>query len=179
MVPSQTIALVGMPGSGKSTIGRGLAQRLRLSFVDSDKRIEERIGGTIRDFFEREGEAAFRELEHAVLAEILRDPQPLVLATGGGSVLRDDNRQLLRTHACVLYLRSSPEELYRRLRRDTRRPLLQVDDPQAKLRELYATRDPLYRDCARFTVDTGRPSVATLVSMVVSQLELAGVLPRG
>ncbi len=172
------IVLVGMPGSGKSTVGRSLAQRLRLGFADSDKLIEQRIGCAIRDYFAREGEAAFREIEHAVLAEVLQAGVPVVLATGGGAVLREDNRALLQAHGCVVYLRSSPEELYRRLRRDTQRPLLQVDDPEAKLREMHGQRDPLYRACARFVIDTGKPSVPTLVNMVVAQLELAGVLPR-
>jgi shikimate kinase len=165
-----------MPGGGKSTIGRQLAKRLSWQFVDTDSVIEQRIGCPIRLFFEREGEAAFRDLEATVLGELLGQPHT-VLATGGGAVLRSGNRQLLRERSHVVYLRSSPEELYRRLRHDTQRPLLQVADPLGKLKELFAERDPLYREVAHHVFDTGRPSVPTLVNMVLMQLELAGVLP--
>ncbi len=164
-----------MPGAGKSTAGRHLASALGLPFVDADVEIERRIGMSIRAFFEREGEAAFRDIEQAVLAE-LAHRGGLVLATGGGAVLREANRQVLRDHTTVVYLRASPEELFRRLRHDTQRPLLQVADPLRKLRELYQTRDPLYRETAQFTIETGRPSVPTLVNMILMQLELAGVV---
>jgi shikimate kinase len=100
-----------------------------------------------------------------------------VLSTGGGAVLRAENRQHLRSRGRVIYLKSHPEELIRRLRHDTNRPLLQVADPMAKLRELFATRDPLYRQTAHFVVETGRPSVATLVNMIVMQLELDPAAP--
>ena len=169
------IALVGLPGGGKSTVGRQLARRLRLDFVDSDAVIEQRIGCSIRAYFEREGEAGFRDIEQTVIAELLQRPA-CVLATGGGAVLRSANREALRSGATVVYLRSSPEELFRRLRHDTQRPLLQVADPLAKLKELYRQRDPLYRETAHFVIETGRPSVTSLVNMVVMQLELAGVV---
>lgn len=170
------VAFIGLPGSGKSTVGRQLARRLNLPFRDSDQLIEQRVGLSIREFFEREGEEPFRELEQGVLDELTRG-EPCVLSTGGGSVLRPANRGYLmeRTHA--VYLHSAPEEVFRRLRHDRNRPLLQVPDPLARLRELYAVRDPLYRETARFIVETGRPSVAALVGMVVDQLELAGALP--
>jgi shikimate kinase len=146
-----------------------------LPFLDSDHVIEERLGCSIRDFFAREGEAAFRDLEQQVLAEIAAGPA-CVLATGGGSVLRAANRDILRGAGHVIYLRATAEDLWRRLRQDTKRPLLQVPDPQRKLRELFAERDPLYREVAEFSVDTGRPSVNTLLNMVVMQLELGGAL---
>ena len=165
-----------MPGSGKTTVGRQLARRLGLPFLDSDHVIEERLGCTIRDFFAREGEAAFRDVEAQVLAELARAGNA-VLATGGGAVLREENRRVLHEGGQVIYLRSSPEELHRRLRNDTQRPLLQVADPLAKLRALYAERDPLYREAAHFHIETGRPSVPTLVNMVLMQLELAGLVP--
>lgn len=171
-------SLVGMPGSGKSTVGRHLARRLRLPFFDSDHVIEDRLGCSIREYFAREGEAAFRDVEEQVIAELARGPA-CVLATGGGAVLREANRNALRAAGRVMYLRSSPEELHRRLRHDTQRPLLQVADPLGKLRALYAERDPLYREAAHFVIETGRPSVPTLVNMIVMQLELAGVLPPG
>jgi shikimate kinase len=162
-----------MPGSGKSTIGRQLARRLGVCFVDSDQMIEQQIGCPIRDFFEREGEAAFRDREESSIDELtLRDD--IVLATGGGAVLREKNRLHLRDRTTVVYLRATPEALFRRLRHDTSRPLLQVADPLARLRDLYSQRDPLYRQTAHFTLETGRPSVATLVNMVEMQLDLAG-----
>lgn len=168
------IALIGLPGSGKSTVGRQLARRLQLPFLDSDQLIEQRLGCSIREYFEREGEDRFRDLESQVLQEIAG--QHAVLSTGGGAVLRPANRQCLRERCQVVYLKSSPEELYRRLRHDRQRPLLQVADPLQKLRELYAARDPLYRETAHYVIETGRPSVAMLVNMIVMQLELAGLV---
>lgn len=170
------ISLVGMPGGGKSTVGRHLARNLNLRFFDADVEIVRRIGCPIRVFFEREGEAAFRDIEQDVLAGIVAHPHG-VLATGGGAVLREANRRNLRDRTTVVYLRSTPEELFRRLRHDTHRPMLQVADPLRKLRDLHAERDPLYRSTARFIIETGRPSVHTLVNMVVMQLELAGLVP--
>lgn len=144
-----------------------------MPFVDSDTRIEQHIGCSIRDYFEREGEASFRDIEQKVLAELVPGTGGVV-ATGGGSVLREANRRLLQKHSHVIYLRSSPEDLFRRLRHDVKRPLLQVADPLGRLRELHNVRDPLYRDTAHDIVDTGRPSVAMLVNLIVSQLELGG-----
>ena len=165
-----------MPGSGKSTVGRQLARRLGLPFFDSDHLIEQRIGCSIREYFAREGEPAFRDVEQQVIAE-LAGGAPAVVATGGGAVLREANRAAMRSGGKVIYLRSSPEDLHRRLRHDTQRPLLQVADPLARLRAMHAERDPLYREAAHFPIETGRPSVPTLVNMIVMQLELAGVLP--
>lgn len=157
-------------------------------FLDADTVLEERIGMPIRSFFEQHGEQAFRDLEESVLDDLTRLPAPpdaisehammpgLVLATGGGAVLRERNREHLRSRGTVVYLRSSPEELYRRLRHDTQRPLLQVADPMAKLRELYEQRHPLYEQTAHYVVDTGRPSVGSLVNMIMMQLEMAGVI---
>jgi shikimate kinase len=170
------LILVGLPGAGKSTVGKQLAGRLGLAFNDSDHVIEQRLGCSIRDFFEREGEAAFRDVEASVLQELTQAGAG-VLATGGGAVLRPLNRQLLRQAGHVIYLRSMPDEVFRRVRHDRNRPLLQVEDPLAKLRNLYDERDPLYREAAHFVIDTGRPSVLRLVNMIVMQLELAGVVP--
>lgn len=170
------IALVGLPGSGKSTVGRQIARRLQLPFFDSDHVIEERMGYSIREAFERDGEDWFRDLEESVLDELTQIPRA-VISTGGGAVLRRGTRERLRARGKVVYLNSSPEELFRRLRHDVNRPLLQVADPLARLRDLYTVRDPLYRETAHFVIETGRPSVATLVNMIIMQLELAGVLP--
>ncbi|MFZ2308638.1 MAG: shikimate kinase [Rhodoferax sp.] len=169
------IALVGLPGSGKSTVGRQLARRLQLPFFDSDHIIEERLGYSIREAFERDGEDSFRDLEEVVLDELTQNPKSVV-STGGGAVLRPATRQRLRERGQVVYLSSTPEEIYRRLRHDQNRPLLQVADPLKRLRDLYAVRDPLYRETAHFIIETGRPSVATLVNMIVMQLELAGAI---
>jgi len=168
-----TLVLIGLPGSGKSSVGRQLGRRLNLTFDDSDTRIEQRIGCSIRDYFEREGETSFRDIEQSVLAELVPGAGG-VIATGGGSVLREANRRLLQQNSRVIYLRSSPEDLFRRLRHDVKRPLLQVADPLGRLRELHAARDPLYRETAHDIVDTGRPSVSMLVHLIVSQLELGG-----
>ncbi len=172
---SPLIACVGLPGSGKSTVGRQLARRQGLRFVDSDQVIEQRLGCSIREFFEREGEASFRDLEEQVLDE-LTQADGAVLSTGGGSVLRAVNRQRLHDRTTTVYLHSSPEEVFRRLRHDQNRPLLQVADPLGRLRELYAARDALYREAAHFVIETGRPSVSGLVNMIVAQLELGGLI---
>jgi shikimate kinase len=162
------LSLIGMPGGGKSTVARHLAKRLNLPMVDSDHVIEERIGEPIRSFFEREGEERFRDVEQDVIADITDSFQG-VLATGGGTVLRPANRDMLRRRTTVLYLNSSPEALFRRLRFDTKRPLL-------RLRDLHAVRDPLYLETAHFVVATGRSSIPTLVSTILTQLELGGII---
>lgn len=172
------LALVGLPGSGKSTVGRQLARRLGVLFTDSDHVIEQRIGCSIRSFFDTQGEDAFRDLEQGVIDELMQSGSG-VISTGGGAVLRQANRDRLRAAAKVIYLCSTPEEVFRRLRHDTNRPLLQVDDPMARLRELHAQRDPFYRETAHFVIETGRPSIATLVNMILMQLELAGLIAAG
>jgi shikimate kinase len=172
------LSLVGLPGSGKSTVGKQLARRLGLPFSDSDHVIEQRLGCSIREYFEREGEASFRDVEQSVIGELAQSG-PGVIATGGGAILRSANREQLRSAGGhVVYLRTTPEEVFRRLRHDRNRPLLQVGDPLGQLRKLYEERDPLYRETAHFVVETGRPSVSTLVNMVLMQLELGGVVPQ-
>jgi shikimate kinase len=173
------IALIGMPGGGKSTVGRQLAKYLNQKFTDADALIEQRIQQSIRSFFEREGEERFRDLEQGIIDELTTAADG-VLATGGGVVLREANRRHLRDRATVVYLRSTPEELAWRLRHDTQRPLLQVVDPLARLRQLYEERDPLYRETAHFVIETGRPASAhALVNMILMQLELAGLIESG
>ena len=171
------ILFTGTMGAGKSTVGRHLARRLALPFVDSDHVIEQRLGCPIRQYFEQEGEESFRDVEEAVIDDLSRADR-VVLSTGGGAVLRPGSRRRLHERSQVVYLKSTPDELFRRLRHDRNRPLLQVADPLARLRDLYAIRDPLYRETAHFTIETGRPSVATLVNMIVMQLELAGIKPQ-
>jgi shikimate kinase len=172
-----SISLVGMPGSGKSTVGRHLSKVLGWRFVDSDTEIERELGESIRSHFENFGEESFRAIESGVLAS-LAPIHDLILATGGGAVLRAENRAALQQGGKVVYLRAGPEDLARRLRHDRQRPLLQGGDPLIKLRELFALRDPLYTAIADFTIDTGRSSVSTLVNLLAMQLEVAGIASR-
>ena len=166
------IALVGLPGSGKSTIGRYLAKRWSMPFVDVDVAIEEHIGCTIRDFFAKEGEPRFRDVEQEVLAALLARPEKTVVATGGGAVLKAENRQELTEHAQVVYLSASPHEIAKRLQRDTQRPLLQVDNPLQRLLDLHAIRDPLYKEVADFVVAGSGLSAAQVAQRVAMQIEL-------
>ena len=165
------ISFVGLPGSGKSTVGRQLARRLQVPYWDSDHVIEDRLGCSVREYFEREGEQGFRDIESEVIDELTLSGAG-VLSTGGGAVLRPENRAHLHGRTRVVYLNSSPEDLIRRLRHDRNRPLLQVADPLARLRELHAQRDPLYRETAHIVVDTGRPSVSSLVQAILGHLEV-------
>ena len=164
------LALVGLPGSGKSTVGRQLARRLQLNFVDSDHAIEERLGCSIREFFEVEGEERFRDIETQVIQQLLSADYG-VISTGGGSVLRELNRQELRSKSKVFYLRATPEEVFRRLKHDQNRPLLQVGDPLTRLRDIYRIRDPLYKETAHHVVETGRPKIGNMVNNIIAQLE--------
>lgn len=164
------IFLVGMPGAGKTTIGRQLARRMHRSFVDADHEIEARTGVRIPLIFDIEGEAGFRERESKVIAE-LASRTDLVVATGGGAVLRAENRSALRQGGTVVYLHASPELLYERTRLDPNRPLLQVDDPRRKLEELFAQRDPLYREVADIVVNSLGGSIGQLVKQVERQLQ--------
>ena len=168
------VSLVGLPGSGKSSVARLLSRHYGWSVQDTDAVIESRIGMPIRDFFSAHGEIAFRELEAEVLAACLEDSGPRVLATGGGIVLRPENRARLKARSLCFYLRTTPEELARRLRHDTQRPLLQGVDALKKLRELSQQRDALYRQTAHYVVEAGRPTAWALVHWICMQLELGG-----
>jgi shikimate kinase len=161
-------------GAGKTTVGRAIARRLDRPFFDSDHEIEARTGARIPVIFELEGEAGFRDREASVISE-LTERDNIVLATGGGAVLRPENRAALQNRGVVIYLRANPHDLWLRTRRDKNRPLLQTEDPKARLEALYEVRDPLYHECAHFVIETGRPSVNGLVNMVLMQLEMAGV----
>lgn len=170
------ISLVGMPGSGKSTVGRHVARQLGLPFVDTDHLIEQRIGCSIREYFELHGEPAFRDVEAEAIDEATSAGIRRVIATGGGAVLRESNRNRLHERTTVVYLRTTPEDLARRLRHDTHRPLLQGSgDALKRLRQLFQERDPLYRRAAHYVIETHRPSVHGLVNMVLMQIDLAGV----
>jgi len=166
---SGNIFLVGMMGAGKTTVGRLLARRLGKTFFDTDHEIQKRTGVSIPTIFEIEGEAGFRRRESAVLAALalLEDA---VLATGGGIVIAPDNCRLLKDRGTVVYLRAAVDDLFARTRHDRTRPLLQTEDPRAKLAELFAARDPLYREVADIIIDTSRQSVQTLVRQLEKQL---------
>ncbi|NDY92358.1 shikimate kinase [Ideonella sp. TBM-1] len=164
-----------MPGCGKSTVGRHLAKHLGWSFVDADVEIERDLGHTIREHFDRFGEVSFRDVEQRVLAQLLDRGDPLVLATGGGAVLREANREAMRGSGhVVIYLCAALEELVRRLRQDVSRPLLQGVDPALRLRELFRVRDPLYRETAGMVLETGRSTVSQLVAQLSGRLAPAG-----
>lgn len=169
MMHAGSLYLVGMMGAGKSTVGRLLARRLKLRFLDCDQEIERRCGVKIPLIFEIEGEAGFRARETQVLAELaaLKD---VVLATGGGAVLAEENRGRLAEHGTVIYLRARPEDLYQRVRHDLNRPLLATRDPLRRLREMHAERDPLYASIADLVVDTGKQTVQALARELVGRL---------
>jgi shikimate kinase len=169
MEASRNIFLVGLMGAGKTTVGRQLAQHLRKQFIDADQEIVRRTGVPIGTIFEIEGEEGFRAREAQVL-EGLSALEDVVLATGGGVVLRPENRARLRERGFVIYLRARPRDLHLRTRHDKARPLLQTGDPLARLEDLFAARDPLYREVADLVVDTGRQSVAALVGQLLQQL---------
>jgi shikimate kinase len=170
MMHAGSLYLVGMMGAGKSTVGRLLARRLKLRFFDCDHEIERRCGVKIPLVFEIEGEAGFRAREAETVAELSELPG-IVLATGGGAVLLEENRRRLAARGTVIYLRARPEDLYSRVRNDRNRPLLATADPLARLRELHRERDPLYRAIADVVVDTGRQSVTALARGLLDKLE--------
>lgn len=175
--PPFRLALVGLPGCGKSTIGRQLAKRFGIDFLDTDTEIERQIGTSIRQYFEQHGEPAFRDQEQDVLKRLCEGARPCVLATGGGIVLRPENRRLLKRTAQVVYLHASVNDLWRRLRNDTKRPLLQGGDGLGRLQRLSQEREPLYREIAHFTIETGRQPPTASVNMIAMQMEMAGLWP--
>jgi shikimate kinase len=164
-----SIFLVGMMGAGKTSVGRVLARRLGKQFFDSDHVIEERTGVRIPVIFDIEGEAGFRTRERAVLSE-LSELNNIVLATGGGAVVDAGNRKLLRERGTVVYLRGAVRELLNRTRHDKNRPLLQTQDPRARLNALFEQRDPLYREVAHIVIETGSPSLSSLVNRLETKL---------
>jgi shikimate kinase len=171
-ITPQNIFLVGLMGAGKTSVGRMLARRLNKDFYDADAEIERLTGVKIPVIFDIEGESGFRAREEKVI-ERLTAMQDIVLATGGGAVLSPANRVRLQQQGHVIYLRATPEDLWRRTRRDRNRPLLQTTNPLAKLKELHTQRDPLYSEVADLVVDTGAQSVGALTAHI--QQLLAGL----
>ncbi|WP_029933603.1 shikimate kinase AroK [Thiomicrospira pelophila] len=171
----QSIFLVGPMGAGKSTVGRFLAERLGYEFIDSDHEIEERTGVTIPMIFDIEGETGFRQREMTVIDELTQRPN-IVLATGGGVVLAEDNRRALRSRGFVIYLRSSVESLVQRTKNDRNRPLLQTDDPEKVIRQILEARDPLYMEIADLVIETQQVSVFRVVKHIHEALEAQGIV---
>ncbi len=169
MKPARNLFLVGLMGAGKTTIGRLLARRLKRPFYDSDHEVELRCGVEIAVIFDIEGEAGFRVRESQVIAD-LSALDGIVLATGGGAVLDPENRRRLAARGTVVYLHALPADLYHRLRDDRRRPLLATPDPRLRLEQLYAQRDPLYREVADCVMDTARQRASTLVGEILERL---------
>ncbi|MEO6896417.1 MAG: shikimate kinase [Caldimonas sp.] len=163
------LSLIGLPGSGKSAVGREAARRLDVPFADCDKVVEQRAGCSIARLFERDGEPAFRELEAEALAGLI-EAGASVIATGGGAVLRTGNRELLRTRSTCVFLNAPIELLWKRLKRDRRRPLLQVDNAEQRLHQLAEEREPLYRETAAIVVDVAGLSFDRIVDTVVARV---------
>lgn len=163
------IFLVGMMGAGKSAVGRQLAQRLGMVFVDCDQEICARTGVSIATVFELEGEAGFREREEKVIDEV-SSRSGVVMATGGGAVLSATTRQRLKDRGITIYLQARLHDLWQRTKGDRQRPLLACADPRQRLQELLTAREPLYREVAHHVVETGRPSVSRLTGALVEQL---------
>ncbi len=178
LVKPKNVFLVGPMGAGKTTVGKQLAKVLHFDFVDSDHEIERRTGAGIPLIFDIEGEEGFRRWEKAVI-EDLTQRRSLVLATGGGAVKDEDNRNLLRQRGVVVYLRATADQLFQRTAKDRNRPLLQTENPRAKIEELIVARDPLYQEVADIVVDTGAGSARNVVKQITACLGRLGTTLPG
>jgi shikimate kinase len=172
MTRSGNIYLVGLMGAGKTTIGRQLAKSLTVPFYDSDKAIEESTGVDIPTIFEFEGEEGFRDREQKMIQQLTK-LDGIVLATGGGAILREENRRLLKENGFIVYLQCSVERILERTRRDTQRPLLKADNPKERIEKLFAEREHLYLSCADFTIDTGIMQSKSVVSHILEEYRSA------
>ena len=169
-IQSGNLILVGMMGSGKTTMGRALARHLGKDFVDSDEEIIKRTGVTVPHIFDIEGEAGFRLREAAAIHD-LAGRDNMVLATGGGAVLSEQNRAMLQQNGIVIYLKANVHDLWQRTRHDRNRPLLQTDDPHARLNELFRQRDPLYQQVSDIVVQSGKQSVHALMLQLIDKID--------
>ena len=167
------VFLVGPMGVGKTTIGKMLARELNLKFIDSDHEIERRCGAEIAWIFDVEGEQGFRDRESHVIDD-LTQMDGILLATGGGAVLREENRQHLKERGVVIHLDTNLELLVRRTAKDKKRPLLQNKNPRAVLEKIKQERDPLYRDVSHVRVYVGDNSSRKAVNQALQQLQDAG-----
>jgi shikimate kinase len=170
MSKADNIFLIGPMGAGKTTIGRQLAQLLHKTFVDADQEIEKRTGVSIPTIFDIEGEAGFRAREASTIDDLSRG-HDLVLATGGGAVLRQDNREALKARGTVVYLQADLDTLFERTRRDRNRPLLQTENPRGKIEEILRQREPLYLELADIVVETGQRAPASVARDIVTRLK--------
>jgi len=168
---NHNIVLVGPMGAGKSTIGRLLATELGLPFFDSDREIEGRSGANIPWIFDVEGEEGFRRRETQTIIELLQEEGPIVLATGGGAIMRPENRTAISQSSTVIYLHTTIEQQLQRTSKDKNRPLLQNDNPKAVLESLFELRDPLYREAADLIVKTDRQSPKSVVRLITKKLK--------
>jgi shikimate kinase len=167
----RNLALIGFMGTGKSSVGRLTAELLHFTFLDTDELIVARAGKSITDIFAQQGEAAFREIEHKVVEELAGRAQT-VISTGGGVPVNPANLESLKTHALVVCLWASPEKIWENVRAQTHRPLVNVADPQARIRTLLAEREPFYRE-ADVLVNTERRSVREVALQVSHQFRSA------
>ncbi|VAW94913.1 Shikimate kinase I [hydrothermal vent metagenome] len=170
MQKPQSIFLVGPMGAGKTTVGRQLAKCLNMDFADSDSEIEKRTGVDIPLIFELEGESGFRKRETAMI-DSLTNQDTIVLATGGGAVLSEQNRGYLVSRGTVIYLNTSIDQIMERTHRDSKRPLLQTDNPRGKLEELAAVRDPLYQSIADITISTESQKIRDVIKEICIKLD--------
>lgn len=170
MTRQGNVFLIGPMGAGKTTIGRHLAALLHKRFLDADHEIEKRTGVTIPVIFEIEGETGFRRRESAVIGDLTQE-RDIVLATGGGVVLLEENREALKQRGIVVYLQADIETLVERTRRDRNRPLLQTEDPRGKIEELLRQREPVYRKIADVIVDTGQRAPSSVARDIVARLK--------
>jgi shikimate kinase len=171
------IFLIGMPGAGKTTVGKALAKQLALRFVDADKELVSRTGVSIATIFEIEGEPGFRAREVELISKLVLE-RGIVLATGGGAILDANNRKSLRQHGAVVYLQAELAELRERTRRDTKRPLLQGNDPEEVLSALLQAREPLYNETAHIVVNASRENIGKLAQQIVDELTSLGMLAK-
>lgn len=171
------IVLIGPMGAGKTAIGRELARQLGLEFVDADQEIERRTGADVAPIFEKEGEAGFRRREREVIAE-LSQREGLVLATGGGAVLDPANRDALKNHGFVIYLKASLDAQAARTSQNRNRPLLETEDRQERLKQLFEVRAPLYESLAQLTVETDSGQVKQISQRIIEELGRHGVVSR-
>jgi shikimate kinase len=174
---ASNIFLIGMPGAGKTTVGKALAKQLALRFIDADKELVSRTGVSIATIFEIEGEPGFRIRETELISQLVLE-RGIILATGGGAILDRVNRQSLREHGAVVYLQAGLAELRERTRRDTKRPLLQGNDPEEVLSALLQAREPLYNETAHIVVNASRENIGKLAQHIIDELTLLGMLEK-
>lgn len=171
---SHTVALIGLMGAGKTTLGRHFAKSLSINFVDSDEEIVKRAGISVREIFELSGEEKFRDIEHRVMGEILKRP-PMILSTGGGAFISANTRKILKGGAFTIWLRAKPETLLSRMDNLNNRPLLKDGDPLSTLIDLYSEREPYYKK-AHLIIDTDNLSTGQSVKILTSALRERDIL---